>query len=94
MGNSSPQARGGRSMNLDRFAMPLASEGFTLSPEAIEEQLNLSKRDIIYNYINSYLDTTNELPGVEDIQETFYKIDLYSSMIQDELNEAKRSWKL
>lgn len=74
---------------LDRFSQPLSRELSRLSLAEIDEQNELNKRDLVYNFVNKYYDDTGRLPEVEDIQETFYHVELPDSLVQSELNNFK-----
>lgn len=75
--------------SLDRFSQPLGREFSRLSLAEIDEQNELNKRDIVSSYISRFYDDTGRVPDTEDIQETFYHVELPDSLIRSELNNYK-----
>ncbi len=71
----------GRPSNLDRFSRPLAGESYTLSPAEIEEQRELNKRDIVFNFA---LDHRNL--DAETIQDVLCHLDIDLDVIEDVLS--------
>ena len=75
--------------SLDRFSSPLASERvnpFFLS-QAIDEQRQDMKIEIIREFISSYWSAHQEMPCLDLIQETYFHLDLDDDLIKKELEE-------
>ncbi len=72
---------------LDRFSSPLDSERVNpyFMTQAIEEQRQEVKLDIIREFISAYYSAHQELPYLDLIQDTYYHLDLDDDMIHQEL---------
>lgn len=75
--------------SLNRFNHPLSSERVNpyFATQAIEEQREAVKLDIIREFISSYFAATQELPYLDLIQDTYYHLDLDDDMIKRELED-------
>lgn len=73
--------------SLDRFSRSLEGERVSsLSFAEIMEQRELNKQDLVFSFIDRYVDDCGRLPEAEDIQETFYKVGIDLDLIEKELN--------
>jgi hypothetical protein len=52
----------------------------------IDEQRELNKKSIVFQFVGCYLDETGNLPDAESVQEELYPLDLDLSLIQDQIN--------
>ena len=76
-------------MNLDRFSSPLSSERVNpyFMTQAIDEQNEANKREIVYYFIENFFAETQELPSVDLIQDIYCHLDLDDDMINHYLKE-------
>lgn len=74
-------------INLDRFSCPLTTERVRSSLEALQEQQELNKINLVDNYLSKYYNAYNTLPDAENVQETLYKVDLDLDMIENRIRE-------
>lgn len=74
-------------MNLDRFSRVLHGERFQPSPEMLEEQRELVKRDIVRDRLSWHNLFSEKLPTAEFIQDELCHLDLDLDMIEKIIKE-------
>ena len=74
---------------MNRFSSPLSSERVNPSfiAQAIEEQREANKREIIFMFIENFYAAHQELPTLDLIQDTYSHLDLDDDMINHYLKE-------
>lgn len=70
-------------LSLNRFSSPLDSERVNpyFMTQAIEEQREANKKEIVFMFIENFYAETQELPTVDLIQDIYCHLDLDDDMI-------------
>jgi hypothetical protein len=59
----------------------------------IDEQRELNKKSIVFQFIGCYLDENGTLPDAENVQEELYPLDLDLALINDQIQYHKEHTK-